>query len=394
MKRIAFIHEAYPLGGAEKVTSDVVRYLTAEGRFEAFLFVRKLHDAILSGQDRRNFHFIHLPDPDFQSRANAVFIADRISGLGIDYLVVPVFMLRELAYIREHTTCKIVFHHHGMPLWEVQNKMIVSERRAKRGGSFVKRLHWALFRKPKETVFRSYTRHYEKQYREIYRQVDCFAVLCDEYRRQVEAIVGAKPETSKVRVLTNPLRTDGRFNPDKRKEVLYVGRLGYADKRVDRLLRIWARIEKQFPEWTLKLVGDGPERDDLERMSAELGLRQVRFCGYAVDPQPHFDTAAILCLTSTFEGWGLVLAEAQAAGVVPMAFPCSGGVREIIGDDGTTGVCVPPFDELAYARELAALMRDGERRRAMQPAMRRKAAAYSPEHTGRMWLRLLEELDR
>lgn len=303
-------------------------------------------------------------------------------------------MLRHLDYIREHTSCKIIFHHHGMPMWEVRNKLIVSELKARRSGSLAGRIGWTLFRKPKETLFKTFTHRFERQYREVYRQADRFAVLCEEYKRQVEDIVGASPETSKVRVLTNPLGPEPPLHAEKSEEVFFVGRMSYADKRVDRLLRIWARVEPEFPDWTLKLVGDGPEYDHLRQLADRLGLRQVRFCGYAADPQPHYETAAILCLTSTFEGRGLVLAEAQAAGVVPMAFSCSGGVREIIGEDGTTGLCIPPFDEEAYARELAALMRDGERRRAMQPALRRKAAGYSLENTGRMWLGMLDELER
>lgn len=303
-------------------------------------------------------------------------------------------MLRHLDYIRAHTACKIVFHHHGMPLWEVENKMILSELKAMRSGSLWRRAEWMFLRKPKERIFKTYTRRFARQYREVYRLVDRFVVLCGEYKRQVEQIVGVPPERSKVRVVTNPLIGDGEFNPDKSREVLFVGRMSYPDKRVDRLLRIWARIEADFPQWTLKLVGDGPERENLERLTGELHLKQVRFCGYAADPRPHYDTAAILCLTSTFEGWGLVLVEAQAAGVVPMAFSCSGGVREILGEDGAAGVCVEPFDEEAYARELAALMRDDERRRAMQPALRRKAAGFSLENTGRAWLGLFDELER
>lgn len=175
--------------------------------------------------------------------------------------------------------------------------------------------------------------------------------------------------------------------------MLYVGRLSYADKRVDRLLRIWSQVEADFPDWELKVVGDGRERRNLEKMADDLGLRRVRFCGHSTRVEEHYATAAILCLTSSFEGWGLVLVEAQAAGVVPIAFgvfrAASAG---IVGSDRSTGILVAPFDERAYAEELAALMRDEELRRAMQPAMIAKVSEYSLENTGRMWDRMFDEL--
>lgn len=86
--------------------------------------------------------------------------------------------------------------------------------------------------------------------------------------------------------------------------------------RVDRLLRIWSLVEANFPDWELKVVGDGRERRNLEKEAAGLGLHRVRFCGHSTRVEEHYATAAILCLTSSFEGWGLVLVEAQAAGVV------------------------------------------------------------------------------
>lgn len=390
MKKIAFIHEAYPLGGAERVTSLVAGYLS--GDFEIFLFVGQLNEEILGEQDRRDIRFLQLPDSDFQSEANAAYVAERIRELGIECLIIPVTPPKHLKYIREHVDCPIVFHHHSMPLWEVQNKLIVSEARVRRSGSWPKLLEWYLLRKPKEQLLGLYTRKYGRQYRFVYRNTDRFVVLCEEYARQIERLVGAGRTDSKVRVMTNPLVAPDAYDPDKRKEVLFVGRMTYADKRADRLLDIWARIEPEFPDWELKMVGDGTERELLEAQARRLGLSRVRFCGYAADPSEHYRTAAILCMTSTFEGWGLVLAEAQAAGVVPMAFGCSAGVREILGDDGSAGVVVPPFDMARYASELAALMRDGERRRTMQESMRRKIEAYSLARIGRRWVDLLEEI--
>nr|WP_302374168.1 glycosyltransferase [Alistipes timonensis] len=155
-------------------------------------------------------------------------------------------------------------------------------------------------------------RRYKNLCRRVYASTDLYFVLCEEYRRRIERIVRASPADSKVRALTNPLAERPALELQKRKEVLYVGRLSYADKRVDRLLRIWRRVEADFPDWELKIVGDGSERANLERQAVKSRLQRVRFCGHSTCVEEHYATGAILCMTSSFEGWPLVLIEAQA----------------------------------------------------------------------------------
>lgn len=65
----------------------------------------------------------------------------------------------------------------------------------------------------------------------------------------------------------------------------------------------------------------------LRKQIKKQNIKQVTLCGYTSDPQEVYKDASILCLTSSFEGWGLVLAEAHNNGVVPIAFECSAGVR-------------------------------------------------------------------
>lgn len=391
MKKIAFLHEIFPLGGAEKVTLDLIGYLAAQG-YEIYLFVREVNEELLSERDRKAIRFLRLPHDVTQSAHNAVYMADRLQHLSIDVFVLPMTMLKYLRRIRQAVTCKIVFHHHSVPLWEVQNRMTIKRMKVRRKNSLPAWLGWWLVTLPKEKLFRVYTRRYTKQYKVVCALTDRFVVLCDDYRRQIAEMVGGGNLGAKIRVMTNPYTGRTDYGSDKRKEVLFVGRMTYADKRADRLLDIWARIEPRFPDWTLKLVGDGPERERLEAQARRLGLKRVLFCGYSPHPAEHYQTAAILCMTSSFEGWGLVLVEAQAAGVVPMAFGCSGGVRQILGDDGKTGICVEPFDLAAYERELSALMSDQARRRAMQQAMREKVADYSLERIGHDWMELFAEL--
>ncbi len=103
------------------------------------------------------------------------------------------------------------------------------------------------------------------------------------------------------------------------------------------------------------LIGDGVERQNLQQKATAYNLQRIRFLGYQEDVSGFYREASVVCLTSTFEGWGLCLTEAQANGVVPVAYDCGAGVREIISPSGVNGFLVSPFNQSKYARTLLKL---------------------------------------
>ena len=163
---------------------------------------------------------------------------------------------------------------------------------------------------------------------------------------------------------------------EKEQRVLFVGRLDNSVKGVDRLLRIWARAGKSLPDWHLDIVGDGPDAAALKELAERLRLSNVSFEGFR-NPAPYYRRASIFCMTSTFEGFGLVLPEAMQHGCVPMAFNSYAAVRDLV-IPGETGILAPPFDEEEYARQLLRLMQDDPLRSAMAQAGPQHAALFSP----------------
>lgn len=175
---------------------------------------------------------------------------------------------------------------------------------------------------------------------------------------------------------------------EKEKRVLFVGRLDNSVKGADRLLRIWARAGKAMPDWHLDIVGDGPDAASLKALAQELQLSNVSFEGFR-NPEPYYRRSSILCLASTFEGFGLVLPEAMQHGCVPMAFNSYAAVRDLVIPD-RTGILVPPFDEEEYARRLILLMQDAPLRAAMAQAGPRHASLFSPACVVREWNSLFQ----
>jgi glycosyltransferase involved in cell wall biosynthesis len=149
---------------------------------------------------------------------------------------------------------------------------------------------------------------------------------------------------------------------------LGVGRLAY-EKGFDVLLRAHAlALGRGAPAHALVLVGEGYLRAELERLAAELGVRDsVVFRGYAANPFPIMARAAALCTPSRFEGFSLVTAEAAALGVPVISFDCPHGPAEIL-EHGRFGQLLPPESPERLAAAMAAHL--------SEPApLRRKAAA-------------------
>jgi glycosyltransferase involved in cell wall biosynthesis len=159
--------------------------------------------------------------------------------------------------------------------------------------------------------------------------------------------------------------------------LIYLGRLkGY--KGVDVLIRALPRVLSRFPDARLAIVGQGPERERLERLGWSLGLAaSVRFYGYLdreAKDQLLAEAWTAVC-PSAFEGWGVVCLEANAAGIPVVAARVSGLIDAVL--DGETGTLVPYGDPGSLADALIDLLSDSSRRHSMGVAGQAWAARHS-----------------
>lgn len=139
-------------------------------------------------------------------------------------------------------------------------------------------------------------------------------------------------------------------------------------KNISGLLEAVATQHVEFPDLTLDIIGDGPERQALEAMTRELKLDQAVVFHGAVDEATKWrivSAADVFVLVPTerqrgtdVEGLGLVYLEAAAAGL-PVVASATGGVRDAVLS-GQTGWLVDPHDQPAMVKAIADLLHDQE----------------------------------
>lgn len=231
----------------------------------------------------------------------------------------------------------------------------------------------------------------------VYQHTDLYMVLSPSFVKKFKEFTGIT-HPDHLQVLTNPVTIDSSSYDyslsKKQKEIIFMGRIDYNQKRVYRVIDTWAKLEAQFPDWRLTIVGDGVERKNVEQQVADYGLQHVTFEGFQ-QPKPYYERASILLLTSEYEGFPLVLAECMSFGVIPVVYDSYSAVRDII-DDGKDGVVIPyekdGYDADKAAGMLAQIMQNDSLRDMMAHAAIEKSKAYSVERIYQEWMKTFEGL--
>ena len=179
-------------------------------------------------------------------------------------------------------------------------------------------------------------------------------------------------------------RSDGRT-------IAAVGRL-VPQKGFDLLLEAFAKAKDAIPEWKLVLWGDGPDRAALEAQRDRLGLSaRVEMPGITNRPGEWIAQTDVFVLSSRFEGWGLVVGEAMAAGLPVISFDCEWGPAEMI-EHGRSGILVPNGDVDALAASLVDLCSDCGTRNALGKAAVARMRQFTPGKVIAEWQAAIGEV--
>ncbi len=167
-----------------------------------------------------------------------------------------------------------------------------------------------------------------------------------------------------------PIVSDRR-SASQAKRILSIGRLEY-EKGFDRLLDAFAQLPESYNDWSLRILGEGSARADLESRIRSLGLSaRVTMPGWIEPIWDELASATFFVLPSRYEGFPSALMEAMAIGVPAMAVDCESGPRAILRDP-SWGMLVP--------NEVGALS-NGIRRLIEQPDFREQLGAAGKQVT-------------
>ena len=386
MTRIAFVHNSFPAGGAERVTIDIARHLKSVGGYEVFVYATRLTEE-LRPEDLDNLLTLRLiPSQAIQSRRSRQ-IERLIVADGINLLVTIGKSLYDIQGIKERTGVKVILACHGEPFWQ---RHIITHRRQK--GLF-RRMLWYVYNKRRFADGTLAMQMAMQRTMIDYLQCDAYTVLCDSYKTELLTALNLDHADNHIHAIENPEYPVRHVCYDKEKMILFCGRLENWSKRVDRLLRIWSTIQHQLPDWRLTIVGDGPADEMLRNMTQELKLERIHFEGRQKDVARYYRDASIVCLTSETEGWPLALTEAQSHGCIGVAFGATSGIKEILSPHGECGFIVPSFNEDAYADTLIQIAHlSKEEEHVIRKKSVEKRLQYAPHIIAEKWRELFDFL--
>lgn len=200
-----------------------------------------------------------------------------------------------------------------------------------------------------------------------------------------------------VSTLETPHETSLLDLPADRNWFVGVGRLSH-EKGFDRLIDAFSKIAEPCSDWNLLIIGDGPEKSNLQSAASKHGLTErITFPGWiespwSVIPQAIPPAASIAVLPSRYEGFPNGLLEAMSQGIAPIAFDCESGPSEIIRHD-ENGLLVPQGNISELAKAMQSLAKDNAQRTRLAAAARDVIDRFSPEQSFAMWEDVLRDCE-
>ena len=173
------------------------------------------------------------------------------------------------------------------------------------------------------------------QYSKAIQASDYYVVLSEKYK---DFILNHLKQCDKDKIVSiaNPNTFSAPRNVEKEKKVLFCGRLENHSKNVSDLLKAWRIVETQIHDWSLEIIGEGGDAQQLKKLATKLQLKNVNFRGFVDNHKLYFETSSIICVTSMSEGWCTVLAEGMINKCVPVVYDTFQSAHDIIvhGENG------------------------------------------------------------
>ena len=230
----------------------------------------------------------------------------------------------------------------------------------------------------------------------FYRHADAIVVQSSAIRDWVLGLRGIKAAyviPNPVRPVRNKVEQAPRHHASTH-GIVAMGRL-VEQKGFDILVEAFSRCAAQHSDWSLIILGEGPQRVRLQSVATALGIGdRVHLVGQVREPEAILKGADLFVLSSRYEGFPNALVEAMACQLPVVSTDCSsGGPRDIIRD-GVDGILVPPKDVAALASAMGRLMADQEERQRLGKRAGEVVERFSANRVMKLWDDLLAGIAR
>ncbi|MBT9187517.1 glycosyltransferase [Zobellia russellii] len=395
MANILFVIGLYPnYGGTEKVTTVLANAFVGRGHEVSIASFEQPHPELKDEELNASIDLLELSFP-LRKKINAKLLEDFIDAKKIDVIInqwcLPYYVTSLINKARKNRNCILISALHGVPDQNKRLLTILDRKNNSKNGIqrfFYERAHKAMV----------YGTGLNLKY--VYRHSDQYVVLSKSFINTFLKLSKVE-QNYKIRAIANPITIDApdgfeRINETgKENSILYVGRMDHANKRVHRVVEAWEEIAVKHPDWKLILVGDGPEKSNLESYVNKNKIERVVFEGFKKEaPIEYYRQASILLLTSDLEGFGLVVIEGMIYGVVPIVYGSYSAIYDII-ENGKSGFITPaPYQKTNTVKQLEILITDKTLRYQMSQEAYKRAQYFSLDTIVSEWESMFKKMNK
>lgn len=382
MKLTYFIDSLSYKGGAERIISEKMNYLSA-----------------LDGYEVSVITCYQFPD----TMPNSYYLSDRVRQIN---LCIPAHRQYQYSYPKRFW---VKWHYHRMLLSKLQEAVDAIDPdiltgvsyslgdvvcRVRCRGAIVIESHEARFFTASDLLYKqtsnlskTFTKFYRSTYlRTIEKYADTVVTLTES-----DALEWRKAK----RVVTIPNFSSmpiSRLSDGNSKRIIAVGRFEW-QKGYDRLTAIWRIVSDTHPDWQLDIYGEGSLKNEFVNSVKENGLRNVAVHDFTTNISDKYAESSICILTSRFEGFSLVLLEALRHGLPCVTFNCPFGPGEVV-DDNRCGYVVEDGNIGSFAERLCSLMDSHETRKLFAAAAIEKAKVYDKDAIMDKWISFYKSMTK
>lgn len=368
MKKITFLTLHLGFGGIENAITALANSLSSDEKIE-IVSVYKRYDAPVFKLNK-NINIIYLIDHDNKNIKNKI-IMERIKTFFKKILDCKLELKLVKSYIKKCDSDIIISTNYKY------NKII------SKYASNKSKISW-------EHSYHNNSKKYIKKIVSSVQNFDYLVLVTNDMYKFYSSVI--KESSCKCIYIPNALEyIPNQVSKLDTKNIISIGKLSKEKGYVD-LVEIFKYVSLKYPDWKLNIIGDGVERENVEKQIKKYKLENnVILHGFRDKKyiKKMFENSSICVMCSTTEAFGIVILEAFSYGIPCVAFDIALGAKELISNNWD-GYLISDLDKEKMTKKIIDLIKNDNRRIIMGNNARKKSMKYTIDEIREMWIKILD----